>query len=138
LAEAGFRTGTKTFFIWEGVTQYITSEAVDATFQYLSRAAAGSKIVFTYIDRGIIEGSVRPPGTEEIISETQRCGEPWIFGIDPSELPQYLAARGFTLIEDVGASEYRVRYLEPLGRKMNIFEGERTVLAAQAPSETER
>ena len=105
------------------------SEAVDATFQYLRCAAAGSKIVFTYIHRGIIDGSVRPAGTEEIMSETQRCDEPWVFGIDPAELPQYLAARGLTLVEDVGASEYRARYLGPLGRKMNIFEGERTVLA---------
>ena len=130
LAEAGFRAGIKTFFIWEGVTQYITAEAVDATFRYVScAAAAGSQIVFTYIHRGIINGSVRPAGTEEIMSKTQRCGEPWAFGINPAELAQYLAARGFALVEDVGASEYRARYLEPLGRKMNIFEGEKTVLA---------
>ncbi len=36
--------------------------------------------------------------------------------VEPVELPQYLAARGLALIEDVGADTYRDRYLTPLGR----------------------
>ncbi|MGD2177485.1 MAG: hypothetical protein PVG71_06655 [Anaerolineae bacterium] len=44
-------------------------------------------------------------------------------------IPAYLAERGFTLIEDVGPEEVRERYLDPLGRRMNVFAGERMVLA---------
>ena len=44
-------------------------------------------------------------------------GEPYTFGFDPAELPQYLAARHLKLIEDVGARTYRERYLRPLGRE---------------------
>jgi len=130
LAAAGFRTGAKTFFIWEGVTQYITAEAVDATFRYVSRAAAtGSQIVFTYIHRGIIDGSARSETDESFVSATQRGGMPWIFGLDPAELAEYLAARGLALVDHAGASEYRARYLDPLGRQMSVYTGERMALA---------
>jgi methyltransferase (TIGR00027 family) len=130
LAAAGFRTGTKTFFIWEGVTQYITAEAVDATFRYVSRAAAtGSQIAFTYIHRGIIDGSARSETDEIFVSATQRGGVPWIFGLDPAELEEYLAARGLALVDHAGASEYRARYLDPLRRQMDVYEGERMALA---------
>ena len=37
--------------------------------------------------------------------------------------------RGLELIEDVGASEYQARYLDPIGRQMNVFKGERVALA---------
>jgi methyltransferase (TIGR00027 family) len=130
MAAAGFRTGTKTFFVWEGVTQYIAEEAVDATLRYVSHAVApGSRIVFTYIHRGLINGSVEMKGARKLISELERQGEPWGFGIDPAELSQYLAARGLKLIEDVGAVDYRTRYLDPIGRSMDTFEGERVAVA---------
>ncbi len=130
MATADFRDGARTFFIWEGVTQYITAEAVDATFRYISHAsAAGSRIVFTYIHRGIIDGSAIFEGVQKLMSKLQRLGEPWIFGLEPTELAQYLAERGLEVVEHVGASDYRERYLNPLGRHMNIFEGERAVLA---------
>lgn len=130
MAAAGLRSGVKTFYIWEGVTQYITAEAVDTTFRYVCRVAGeGSEIVFTYIQRGIVDGSQRSQVDERIVAFAQRVGAPWIFGIDPAEIQEYLAARGLELIEEVGASEYRARYLEPLGRRMDIFEGERVALA---------
>jgi methyltransferase (TIGR00027 family) len=130
MAAAGFRTGARTFFIWEGVTQYIAAEAVDSTLRYVSHAAApGSRIVFTYIHRGLIDGSATMQGAQKLLSELERQGEPWIFGIDPAELPGYLAARGLKLVEDVGAADYRKRYLDPIGRGMDIFEGERVAVA---------
>lgn len=133
MAAAAFRTGARTFFIWEGVTQYITAEAVDATFRYVSRAAAtGSEIVFTYIRRGIVDGSARSAADQKLVSVLQRVGMPWVFGLDPTELAQYLAERGLKLIKDVGASDYQARYLDPIGRKMNVFEGERIALAHTA------
>jgi methyltransferase (TIGR00027 family) len=133
LQKTGFRTGAETFFIWEGVTQYITPEAADATFRYIADSTGpGSEIVFTYIDSRIIDGSLCLKGSESLMANLQRQGEPWIFGIDPDGLNAYLAARNFELVEEVGVPEYRERYLEPLGRQMNIFEGERVVFARGA------
>jgi methyltransferase (TIGR00027 family) len=127
---AGFRGGLKTFFIWEGVTQYLTAEAVDRMFRSICAvAAAGSEIVFTYIHRGVIDGTACSKEEQKVVSYANQSGTPWIFGLDPSELAEYLAQRGLKLIEEFWAPDFRMHYLNPRGRKMTIFEGERVVLA---------
>ncbi len=136
LSSSGFRTGTASIFIWEGVTQYIHAEAVDRTFADLADvSAADSLLVFTYLHKGVLDGSLQLPGAKGLLSELERQGEPWVFGIDPAELSGFLARRGFTLLEDVGADEYRARFLEPLGRTMDLFEGERVAVARRARHE---
>ena len=32
-------------------------------------------------------------------------GEPWTFGLDPREVPSYIANRGFRLLNDVSVAE---------------------------------
>jgi methyltransferase (TIGR00027 family) len=130
MAAARLRAHVQTFFVWEGVTQYITAEAVDTTLRFVSRiGGTGSRIVFTYIWEGIIDGSARSRVDERIVASARRLGSPWIFGLEPVEIPDYLVERGLTLVEDVGAADYRERYLEPARRQMNLFEGERIALA---------
>ena len=64
---SGLHADERTFFIWEGVTNYLTEEAVDSTLRYVSGVAArGSRIVFTYVHRGLLDGSVRFEGTERL------------------------------------------------------------------------
>ena len=117
MADAGYRREVRTFFVCEGVTHYLSAQAVDAVFRNVARnSAAGSQLVFTYIHRGILDGSVTFVGADTSLATVRRAGEPYTFGFDPVELPQYLAARDLILIEDVGASAYRERYLRPLGR----------------------
>jgi methyltransferase (TIGR00027 family) len=113
MAGAGLHADERTFFIWEGVTNYLTEEAVDTTLRYVSGVAAhGSRIVFTYVHRGLFDGSVQFEGTEQLFSTLERVGEPWTFGLDPAELAAYLGARGFGLILDLGAADYRRRYMK--------------------------
>ncbi|MFI5377641.1 MAG: SAM-dependent methyltransferase [Candidatus Rokuibacteriota bacterium] len=115
---AGYRTGARTFFICEGLTHYLSPAVVDAVFRYVARSAAvGSQMVFTYIHRAILDGSVRFEGAANTLATVQRAGEPYTFGWDPVELPRYLAERHLRLIEDVGAEAYRARYLLPRGRQ---------------------
>jgi methyltransferase (TIGR00027 family) len=130
MAAAGLPAAARMFFIWEGVTNYLTADAVDTTFRYVSSAAGrGGRIVFTYIHRGILDGSAHFAGAQESIVTVRRAGEPFTFGFDPAELPAYLAARGFTLLEDVSAPDYRERYLRPLGRDMPVSEFYRAAVA---------
>jgi O-methyltransferase involved in polyketide biosynthesis len=86
-------------------------------------------MVLTYIVEGVVDGTNPLPGSERIMAELEKRGEPWRFGIEPDELDRYLGERGFELLEDVGAPDYRSRYLEPTGRKMDVFEGERVAVA---------
>lgn len=130
LTVEGFQVGKRTFFIWEGVTQYITDEAVDRTLNFVANTSgAGSKIVFTYVRRGLIDGTDREEWMNPFLSFARRVGSPFIFGIDPDEIEQFLAEHGMNLIEDVGASDYQTRYLKPLRRELNVFDGERAVYA---------
>ena len=129
MAVAGYQPEIETFFIWEGVTQYITAEAVDATLKFASQAAAGSRIAFTYIDLGILEGTSRTRTDQRIMSRVASRGMPWVFGIDPAEIESWLSGRGFKLIDHADAMDYRNRYVTPVGRELNIYEGERMVLA---------
>jgi methyltransferase (TIGR00027 family) len=117
MPRAGFRSGVKTFLIWAGVTHYLSEGAVDGVLRYVAgNAGVGSRMVFTYIHRTILDGSVTFAGADRTLATVRRGGEPYTWGVDPAELPGYLAARALVLVEDVGASAYRERYLAPLGR----------------------
>jgi len=130
LRAAGFQKNKRTLFIWEGVTQYITAEAVNNTLEFVSGVSrVGSAIVFTYVRRGIIDGTDRPEWFQPFLSFAKKVGAPLIFGLDQVELEQYLADRGLKLIDDIGAAEYQDLYLEQLGREMNVFDGERVAFA---------
>jgi methyltransferase (TIGR00027 family) len=131
---AGFLANVRTFFIWEGVTQYVTAEAVDATLRCVAGAASGSRIVFTYIDQGVIDGSARSLADERLLTYLRRLGAPWIFGLVPARLCDYLATRGLRLIEEVGAAEYRARYLKTRRRALSLYRKEWAVLAEVAPA----
>jgi methyltransferase (TIGR00027 family) len=111
LASAGFRRDALTFFIWEGVTPYLSEGAVDATLRFVSASAApGSRIVFTYLQRRMLEGRGLLEGAGGLVRYVRRRGEPFTFGFDPQELAGYLAARDLVLEEDVGGAQYRSRY----------------------------
>jgi methyltransferase (TIGR00027 family) len=130
LIAAGFQNGKRTLFIWEGVTQYITAEAVNNTLEFVSGySGVGSAIVFTYVYQGIIDGTHRPEWFRSFLSFAKRVGSPLRFGFDPVQLEQYLADRGLTLKDDVGATEFQENYLRPLGREMSVIDMERVAFA---------
>jgi methyltransferase (TIGR00027 family) len=113
---SGCRPDVRTFFVCEGVTHYLPADTIDAVFRYVGRSAAGSQLVFTYIHRGMLDGSSRFVGADNTLATVRRAGEPYMFGFEPAELSPYLAARNLVLVEDVGADAYRARYLTPRGR----------------------
>jgi len=130
LKKAGYDLSSKTFFIWEGVTQYISKEAIDNTLKYVAQAPTGSKIVFTYVLKSFINGSYIPDGLNSLHKLTLKKKKPlWFCGFDPAEMHEYLSKYSLSLIEDVGHEEYLERYIKPKGRELTVMEIERTVLA---------
>ena len=129
LKKAGYTLSSKTLFIWEGVTQYIAEEAVADTLKYVAQAAAGSRIVFTYVLKSFIDGSYIPDGLSGLYKLVLKKKNPlWFCGFEPAEMPDYLAKYSLCLIEDVGHEEYTERYIKPKGRDLSVFEIERAVL----------
>jgi methyltransferase (TIGR00027 family) len=130
LKAAGFQKGKRTLFIWEGVTQYLTADAVNDTLEFVSSVSSvGSAIVFTYVRRDIIDGTASPEWFKGFVSFARSVGSPLKFGLDPVELGHYLADRGLKLISDVGAADYQDLYLKPLSRELNVFDAERVAFA---------
>jgi len=129
LGTAGFDKRRRTFFIWEGVSNYLHEQAVDATLRFIGSAAPGSRVLFTYLHKGLLDEPARFGATRWIGRTLREVGEEWTFGLYPRDVPAYLEARGLRLLEDIGSREYRARYLRSGGRELKGFEFCRIALA---------
>ncbi len=117
LAEHGYLTGYRVFFICEGVTQYLTEGAVRRTLDGLRAAAPGSRIVFTYVRRDFIDGTNRY-GTRALYRAVRQRRRLWHFGLEPDDVAGFLAEYNWQLLEQAGPDELLQRYVEPTGRKL--------------------
>jgi methyltransferase (TIGR00027 family) len=111
LAAAGWQSQRRSLFLWEGVTNYLTEDAVAKVMRWFATAAAGSTVVFTYVHRGLLDGTVPFTGGERIVENVKRLGEPWTFGLRPDQVGDFVAQSGLRLRDDLGADDYRRRYL---------------------------
>jgi methyltransferase (TIGR00027 family) len=111
LTSAGWDPARASVFVWEGVTNYLTEAAVAKVLTLIGRAAPETLVVFTYVHRDVIDGTARFDGADKLLRNVNRLGEPWTFGLRPDEVGRFLARFGLDLEQDVGADEYRRRYL---------------------------
>ena len=110
LVDGGYDPQVLTFFIWEGVTNYLTAVAVDETLRWIAaHSRSGSRLSFTYVDRGLLDGSEPFPGSEGWVAAVERAGEPFTFGLAPDELRSYLEARGLELLDDESTADALAR-----------------------------
>lgn len=117
------------FFIWEGVTQYISEESVKDTLKFISKASFGSIVVFTYILKSVIHKTSNISGADQLINYFQIGERTWSLGLDPLDIDNLLRQNNLTLIEDIGNSYYQENYLKPIGRNLAVSEIERVVYA---------
>jgi methyltransferase (TIGR00027 family) len=133
LAAAGHDPRRSTVFLWEGVTNYLTEDAVDATLRWCAAAAPGSDLVFTYVDRSVLAEPERFHGAGRTLAASRRVGEAVTFGLPPDDVPTYLAGRGLELVSDVGAAEYRRMHYGPRADRIRGHEFYRVAHARAAP-----
>jgi methyltransferase (TIGR00027 family) len=115
LASHGYRPEYRTFFVWEGVTQYLTESAVRATFTQLAHAAPGSRLDFTYVRREFIDGD-ELYGAAALYKRMRQRRQVWKFGLVPDDVADFIAPYGWRLIEQAGPDEFMNRYVRPSGR----------------------
>jgi methyltransferase (TIGR00027 family) len=115
LGSHGYRPEYRTFFVWEGVTQYLTESAVRATFAQLAHAAPGSRLDFTYVRREFIDGDERY-GAAALYKRMRQRRQVWKFGLVPDDVADFIAPYGWRLIEQAGPDEFMNRYVRPSGR----------------------
>ncbi len=129
LGSAGFDAGRCTFFIWEGVTNYLTEDAVNATLEFIGTTAPRSRVVFTYVHRDVLRNPGQFPGGRALARMMKLLEETWTFGLDPAAVPALVEAHGLRLIDDVGSVDYRAKYLGPNGRHLKGYEFYRVAIA---------
>jgi methyltransferase (TIGR00027 family) len=95
LTVAGYEERQRSLFIWEGVTMYLTPEAVDGTLVFIrDSAVAGSRVVFDYIYASVLRREKRYYGEAEIYETVSRAGEGWTFGLEEGQVEGFLAEDG--------------------------------------------
>ncbi|QUH27790.1 class I SAM-dependent methyltransferase [Vallitalea guaymasensis] len=129
LVKAGYSKDNRTLFLWEGVTQYITIEAVIGTLEFIASCSKGSQVTFTYVIKSVLTSPINFPEYSKMLKLGKRIGEEWITGFEPNNISEFLKEHGLKLIEDVGDIEYRERYFKPIGREISIMPIERMAFA---------
>lgn len=143
LLKAGFDQNKPSVFTLEGVSQYITKEAVYSTLNEIASLTQKSEAVFymSYVDTLLNEnpkacfgkGYPNPEKKVQMIKKlSAKVGEPWISFYSTKEMEVMLSKHGFSLVEDKTLSELNYEYFAPVGRALSdnqIFNLEHSILA---------
>ncbi len=83
LVAGGFAVAEPAFFVWEGVTAYLSEDAVRATLRRVAQGMhPGSVLVFDHLRRRIVAGDLKDPKDQESRAFVADLGEPLRFGVD--------------------------------------------------------
>jgi methyltransferase (TIGR00027 family) len=109
LLEAGLDPEQRTFFIWLGVTPYLTKGAIVATLEQIAALPGGSEVAFDYGEpRDRIDPAHRP-AHDALSARVAAVGEPFLSSFVPEDLHATLRAMGFDKIEDLDVPGIRQR-----------------------------
>ncbi|SEH84360.1 methyltransferase, TIGR00027 family [Mycolicibacterium rutilum] len=135
LAEHGYRAGHRAFVVWEGVTQYLTADAVHATLRQLSSLPPGSRLTFSYVQRDFIDGA-NLYGAPSAYRRFRVRNQVWHFGLRPDEVAAFIGGHGWTLAEQAGPDYHVNHYIRPTGRRLAASDLEWTAYAVKDSANT--
>ena len=104
LLENGYEADKKTFFIWEGVSYYLSNKSFDAVLEFVAKySLPNSSIAFDYAIRSFIEGDYSTYGAKKLADTWEKMGEPGLSGIEDGATDRFLRERGLSIISDFGS-----------------------------------
>jgi methyltransferase (TIGR00027 family) len=122
LFDSGYDRNLKTLFVWEGVTFYLTANAVDDTLAFVAKnAGQGSSIIFNYVFKSVIDRTNSNEEASKWRKAVERRGEPAIFGIEEGMIEGFLSERGFCQVENVSCDFYRKFYFDKSNRARRVL-----------------
>jgi O-methyltransferase involved in polyketide biosynthesis len=105
-----FAFGAPTVCSWMGVTQYLTRDALDATFRFVLSLPPSSEIVFSFIlPQGAVSG-VEAGALAIAADRAAEVGEPWLTRLRGDELAVRLRSMGFSRTIHLTPEDARERY----------------------------
>jgi len=91
---------------------------VDATLAVIrDLVAADGLLVMTYIDARVLTDPQVFPEGPRWVRAVARAGEPWTFGLLPSQAPTWFADRGFRLSSDASTLDAGRDWLASMHRR---------------------
>ena len=143
LLNSGFDKSKSTIYTLEGVSQYITREALNSTLSELALLTPNSNATFfmSYVSKLLREdpkacfcmGYSKPEKAAKFITNgAAKVGEPWISLYSSKEIEDLLSQNSFTLIENKTLADLNSKYFTPVGRTIpenHIFKIEHFVVA---------
>jgi len=114
LHNAGYDALQRSFFIWEGVSMYLSEAAARDTLRAISSyAAPGSLVAMDFAETSMIDLLRKFPNLAQHNYTTRWC-EPWIFGVPDMREPEFFRQCGFEVREllSILGSEAAERYLK--------------------------
>ncbi len=124
LPESGYQSGLKTFFIWQGVSMYLTPEAVDATLAFVVHSSSpGSGIVFDYLYQSILDGAQKHGEISGMRRYRFMTGEGLTFGIPEGTVERFLKERGFSQVRDVNSADLKQAYFTGKNARRKVVSG---------------
>ena len=143
LLTAGFDQTKSTIITLEGVSQYITKEAVSSTIRELSLITKDARSIFflSYVDELLNKdpaacfgkGYPNPSKKANLIQTlSAKVGEPWISFYRDEEIESILAENGYSMKENVTLEDLNSLYFSPVGRALpenQIFKLEHFIVA---------
>ena len=119
LRAAGFDSHRPSFFIWEGVSMYLTRTAVKDTLHRMARLGGpGSQLCADFwflLDRPDARATVQRMSTGLL----HVLGEPVVFGIHPEEVDHFLQRQGWMAEDIADQSTLYDRYIPARDRALN-------------------
>jgi methyltransferase (TIGR00027 family) len=111
LAAAGFEAAAPAFFLWLGVTPYLSPDAVFSTFAAIAALPGGAQVAFDYANPSeAIDNPATRAAHEELARRVAAAGEPLRTAFDTPALHARLQALGLTIAEDLGPAEIAERF----------------------------
>jgi methyltransferase (TIGR00027 family) len=121
LFSAGYDPAKTTLFLWEGVTQYLTAQAVDETLDFvLHNSAPGSSIVFDYLYASALSSKEKRSEIKRMERVRRFSGEGLAFGIEEGTIGDFLRSRGFERFVDMTARDLHEKYFTGSNKARNI------------------
>ncbi|HEY3814923.1 MAG TPA: class I SAM-dependent methyltransferase [Caulobacteraceae bacterium] len=105
LVANGFDPAKRTFFVWLGVTYYLTREAILTTFETIGAVPGGAEVAFDYGEPPHKSSFLFRRARRRLAERVAEAGEPFVSNFEPKDLHAVLHARGFTEIDDRGPRE---------------------------------
>lgn len=112
LPRAGFDREARSFWIWEGVTVYLTPEAIDASLRAIAALSPpGSRVALTYSEALGARARSIPGWTGPLaLGGSWVIGEPFRTFLDRRELRARLDSAGFVSVSDESTLDWARRY----------------------------